>query len=127
MAKTYTVKSGDTLMKLARKFYGAANASKYTVIYDANKKTIGADPGKLKVGQVLTIPDLNGQDSPTSPEKTHTVVAGDTLMKLARKYFGPENADKYTVIYEANKKMIGPDPGKLRVGQVLTIPNFMSD
>jgi nucleoid-associated protein YgaU len=114
-------------MKLARKFYGNANASKYTVIYDANKKTIGPNPEKLTIGQVLTIPDWNGQDSPESPARTHTVVAGDTLMKLARKYFGPTNGSKFTVIYEANKKTIGSDPNKLKVGQVLTIPNFMSD
>jgi nucleoid-associated protein YgaU len=59
--------------------------------------------------------------------KTYTVKSGDTLMRLARKFYGEANAGEYTVIYEANKKMIGPDPGKLSVGQVLTIPEFMSD
>jgi nucleoid-associated protein YgaU len=47
------VKSGDTLSKIAKEFYGNANA--YMKIFEANKGTL-SDPDKIKPGQVLTIP-----------------------------------------------------------------------
>jgi len=49
----YTVKSGDTLSKIAKQFYG--NASKYPVIFEANKPML-TDPNKIYVGQNLRIP-----------------------------------------------------------------------
>lgn len=52
--KRYTVVSGDTLGRIAAKFYG--NSSKWRKIYDANRKVIGGDPDVLRVGQKLTIP-----------------------------------------------------------------------
>jgi nucleoid-associated protein YgaU len=53
-AKTYTVKSGDTLSKIAKQYYGDANL--YTKIFDANRDKL-RDPDKIQVGQVLNIPD----------------------------------------------------------------------
>lgn len=52
--KTYTVKSGDCLWNIAKKYYG--KGSEYTKIYDSNKKVIGSNPNLIKPGQVLTIP-----------------------------------------------------------------------
>lgn len=49
----------------------------------------------------------------------HAVVSGDTLGKIAKKYYG--NAMKYPVIFEANKPMLS-HPDKIYVGQVLRIP-----
>jgi len=49
----------------------------------------------------------------------HTVVSGDYLSKIAKKYYG--NAMKYPVIFEANKPML-TDPDKIYPGQVLRIP-----
>lgn len=53
--RTYTVKKGDCLWNIAKKFYG--NGSKYTVIYNANKSKI-KNPNLIYPGQVLTIPAL---------------------------------------------------------------------
>jgi hypothetical protein len=53
-AKVYEVVSGDTLSKIAKKFYG--DASKYMKIFDANKDQL-KDPDKIKVGQKLKIPE----------------------------------------------------------------------
>lgn len=50
---TYTVKSGDTLSKIAREFLGDANA--YMEIFNANRDQL-TDPNLIKPGQVLTIP-----------------------------------------------------------------------
>ncbi len=51
--KTYTVKAGDTLSKIAKEHLGDANA--YMEIFNANKDQL-SDPDKIKPGQVLTIP-----------------------------------------------------------------------
>lgn len=51
----YTVKSGDTLGKIAKEFYG--NAAKYPVIFEANKPML-SDPDKIYPGQSLRIPPL---------------------------------------------------------------------
>ena len=51
--ETYTVKSGDTLSKIAKERLGDANA--YMKIFEANKDQL-SDPDKIKPGQVLKIP-----------------------------------------------------------------------
>jgi nucleoid-associated protein YgaU len=51
--KTYTVKSGDTLSKIAKDHLGNANA--YMKIFDLNKDQL-SDPDKIKPGQVLRLP-----------------------------------------------------------------------
>jgi nucleoid-associated protein YgaU len=52
-ARTYTVQAGDTLAKIALKFY--EDGSRWTEIYEANKAQI-ADPNAIQVGQELVIP-----------------------------------------------------------------------
>jgi nucleoid-associated protein YgaU len=52
--KTYTVKPGDTLSKIAKEHLGNANA--YMDVFNANKDQL-SDPDKIKPGQVLKIPD----------------------------------------------------------------------
>ena len=52
----YTVKSGDSLSRIAKEFYG--NAMKYMVIFEANKPML-KDPNKIYPGQVLRIPALD--------------------------------------------------------------------
>ena len=51
--KTYTVKSGDCLWNIAKRFYG--NGAQYTKIYNANRGKI-KNPNLIYPGQVLTIP-----------------------------------------------------------------------
>jgi nucleoid-associated protein YgaU len=52
-SRTYTVKAGDTLSKIAKEHLGDANA--YTKIFDANRDQL-SDPDKIKPGQVLKLP-----------------------------------------------------------------------
>jgi nucleoid-associated protein YgaU len=49
----YTVEPGDTLSKIARKFYGDAGA--YMKIFEANTDQL-SDPNSIRVGQELVIP-----------------------------------------------------------------------
>jgi LysM repeat protein len=51
--KSYTVKSGDTLSKIAKEFYG--NANEYNKIFEANTDKLSS-PDKIQVGQELVIP-----------------------------------------------------------------------
>ncbi|MEJ2750625.1 MAG: LysM domain-containing protein [Anaerolineae bacterium] len=54
--------------------------------------------------------------APPAP-KTHTVVSGDTLTGIAKKY----GKESWKEVYEANKDVIGDDPNKIRVGMELKI------
>ena len=49
----YTVKSGDTLSKIAKEMYG--NANDYMKIFEANKPML-KDPDKIYPGQTLRVP-----------------------------------------------------------------------
>jgi nucleoid-associated protein YgaU len=51
----YTVKSGDTLSKIAKYVYSDAN--KYPKIFEANKDQL-SNPDLIKVGQKLKLPNL---------------------------------------------------------------------
>ncbi len=52
-AQKYTVQPGDSLSKIAKRFYGDANA--YMRIFDANTDQL-EDPNKIQAGQELLIP-----------------------------------------------------------------------
>lgn len=51
--RTYTVKAGDTLAKIAKETLGDTNA--YLEIFNANRDQL-EDPNKIRPGQVLKIP-----------------------------------------------------------------------
>lgn len=53
--KTYTVKAGDTLSKIAKEQLGDAKA--YQEIFNANRDQL-TDPDAIKPGQVLKIPTM---------------------------------------------------------------------
>ena len=55
-AKTYVVQEGDTLAKIAERFYGAG--ASWSAIEKSNP---GLDANRLKVGQKLVIPAANGE------------------------------------------------------------------
>jgi len=69
--------------------------------------------GVEKVNDLLTV------KAPAPEAQFHTVVRGDTLSKIAKKFYG--DANKYPVIFEANKPML-KDPDKIYPGQMLRIP-----
>lgn len=54
----------------------------------------------------------------------HTVVSGDTLWKISKKYYG--KGSRYPEIFEANRPMLN-HPDKIYVGQVLRIPADSSE
>jgi nucleoid-associated protein YgaU len=63
-------------------------------------------------------PDKAGGSS-WNLEQWHDVVAGDTLSKIAKKYYGDPGL--YMKIFEANRDVL-KDPNLIKVGQKLRIP-----
>jgi nucleoid-associated protein YgaU len=52
--RRYTVKSGDSLSKISREFYG--NSGDYMKIFEANRDQL-KDPNQIQPGQELVIPE----------------------------------------------------------------------
>ena len=89
----------------------------------ANKNRIIVTAGNIEGISVVedhllvTVP---AKVAPPAPEKQfYTVKKGDYLSKIAKQVYG--DANKYPVIFEANKPML-KDPDLIYPGQVLVIP-----
>ena len=54
--RTYTVRPGDSLSKIAKSLLG--DAKKWRLLYEANKDVVGSNPDLIKPGQVLKIPKV---------------------------------------------------------------------
>ena len=83
---------------------------------EIREKTIlalGNTAGTARVDDRITV------ETPEPEAELYTVVSGDSLSKIAKKYYG--NPMKYPVIFEANKPMLS-HPDKIYPGQVLRIP-----
>ncbi|BDT92507.1 hypothetical protein IFM12275_24830 [Nocardia sputorum] len=103
VSRKHTVVRGETLSGLAGHFYRPQNSHLFPLIAAANGID---DPDVIHVGQVLIIPGI-----------TYKVVSGDTLSKIAKRFYG--NAALFPLIAEANEI---PNPDVIRVGQELIIP-----
>jgi nucleoid-associated protein YgaU len=108
------------------------SATGLTVTFDGATATVsvfGVAPDQatkekiaLCCGNVAGVAKVNNMMSvdQSAPEATYyTVVSGDTLSKISKTSYG--DANKYMVIFEANKPMLS-DPNKIYPGQVLRIP-----
>lgn len=103
--RSYTIKAGDSIYKLAQRFDTTVSA-----IISANSFL---DPDNLQVGQKICIP-LQKQ-YPSCPEGNfYTIQSGDTFYLLSQKFNVSVDDLK-----EANPRV---NPGNLEVGQVICIP-----
>ncbi len=139
--QTYVVQPGDTLTRIARKFY--QDEKKWTLILEANRGSIQT-PDTLYVGLKLKIPpvaekaapaetaaakpkpagkeEAPAADKPAAKEgaaKKYTVQRGDTLSSIAEDHLG--DARLWKKIFEANKDTL-KEPSDLKTGQVILIP-----
>ncbi len=101
----YTIRSGDTLYRLAQIYGTTVNA-----ILALNP---GLDPNSLQVGRMICIP---GTAPVVCPPGTNSYVirSGDTLYGLAARFGTTVNA-----IIAANP---GINPNALQIGQTICIP-----
>ena len=101
----YTIRAGDTLFSLARRFNTTVDA-----ILMANP---GLDPLSLQVGRIICIP-VAPQPGQCPGGFRYQIVAGDTYFSLARRFNTTVEA-----LIAANP---GVDPNRLMIGQVICIP-----
>lgn len=97
----YQVKTGDTLISIARQWMGTGDA--WRLIAQLNGL---GDPGQLRVGQTLKIPITE-----------YTVQTGDSLRRIAREQLQTEAAWQNIAVLNNIT-----DPRFLVVGQVLKLP-----
>ena len=65
------------------------------------------------------VPNLGPTAGTSGSEQTYTVVAGDSLSKIAKRFYG--DANKWPRIHEANRDQI-KNPDLIYPGQKLRIP-----
>jgi peptidoglycan DL-endopeptidase LytF len=102
---SYTIKSGDTLYKLAIEYN--------TTVEAIMRINPGIDPNNLQIGQKICIP---GPQPGTCPSGSfqYTIKSGDTLYNLAIKY--------NTTVEAIMRINPGIDPNNLQIGQKICIP-----
>ena len=98
---TYTVKSGDSLYAIAKK---------YNTTVDTLKSLNNLTSNTLSIGQVLKLP--------ATSTDTYTVKSGDTLYAIA---------NKYNTTVDALKSLNNLTSNTLSIGQTLKIPNSNSN
>jgi LysM repeat protein len=115
----YTIKKGESLSSIA-----ARNRMSWKKLADYN---LISNPNKVRVGQVILIPDSGSSaarttpaaNTPTSPRveitsgKTYVVQSGDSLSVIAQRY-----GTKVSALKSVNNLV----SDKLLVGQVLKLP-----
>ncbi len=99
-ANTYTVKSGDSLWKIA---------NEYGVTVDELKKANNLSSNVLNIGQILKIPTKEVES-----DNIYIVKSGDSLWKIA---------NEYDVTVDELKKANNLTSNVLSIGQKLVIPS----
>jgi len=131
----HVVQKGETLSSISRKYYGTEG--KWRLIHEANKSVI-PNPDALPLGAKLKIPPKSGTattevasagsarpvlttraESAAPAQRTYTAKGGDTLYRIALKYYG--DGSKWKDILRANSDKIQQDRD-LKAGMVVVIP-----
>ena len=131
----HTIQPNETLATLAKQYYGDYKKFHYIALYNGIE-----DATKVKVGQQIKVPVIEGvpimadpsqiqtvagKASQAKPEEiitvkgfiVHTVKPEETLSKLAKMYYG--DLQKYDLIAKFNDMQASDS---LRVGQEIKIP-----
>jgi LysM repeat protein len=98
---TYTVRPGDSLGAIAKRFNTTVSAL-------ASRNNI-KNPNLIRIGQVINLASVR----PAASVRTYTVVRGDTLGAIAKRY-------NTTVSALASRNNI-KNPNLIRIGQVIKI------
>jgi nucleoid-associated protein YgaU len=140
-SRTHVVQAGETITKIAEAAYGSANFFPHILRANPN-----VDAKRMRPGTVLVLPAESevkagltasgstekAEANPSSPlavsrttvsidpKTQYEVQPGDSLQKISIKLYG--SMSKWQSIYDLNKALIGSDPAKVKVKQVLKLP-----
>jgi nucleoid-associated protein YgaU len=139
-APRYTVRSGDTLTRIASAHYGSRSKSVIDAIFDANRSVL-ADRDSLRVNVELVLPAIPGAGAGSSKQRTladaparstmrpagkpserfrwYQINKNDRYISIARAQLG--DGGRWREIYELNKDKF-PDPGRIREGVRIKLP-----
>jgi LysM repeat protein len=101
-ARIHRVRKGDTLSRIAKKYLNDSRKSLGLARLNGIK-----DPTSISPGMTITIP----------VEILHTVKKGDTLSRIAQRYYGHADASGFLALYNDIK-----DPRNLKPGTRLILP-----
>lgn len=145
MGLRYIVVSGDSLSKIAIRYYGVESHRHIDAIFNANRKVM-ANPDTLKVGMVLWLPGVKKsskagqqQAAKTQPRRSknsfvkrnqpgqtyrwYQIKKNDRYASIAREQLG--DANRWRELYELNREKF-PDPQRIREGVRIKIPTRSS-
>jgi len=107
---SYSVRSGDTLMRIAFEQFGDLFAWKK--IYEANKDLI-TDPNNIPKGVTLKIEKSMGAPNIARGDERYLIKSGDTLGTISGDIYGTPK--KWKKLYQQNSTWI-KDPNKIYAG-----------
>ena len=87
----YTITSGDTLSRLARRAYG--DPMLYGIVADANRDALGGDPEHLSIGMSITVPCVDADGKALTPEETADAAASLEAVVKAEGLLTPAELD----------------------------------
>ncbi len=127
-AVTHIVQKGETLSSISKQYYGTVGRWR-----DIQKANGIADPRRMAPGVALRIPPAEGGSrslaaakpalssnaSQDSSARLHTVKKGDTLWRIAQRYY--DDGSKWKTILAANRHLLD-DAEDVRPGMQLRVP-----
>ncbi len=125
----HIVQKGETLSAISQRYYGTSG--RWKEILKANRDVL-LDPRLLMPDMKLTIPavanaagqdrrsrTLSSQTADSADARVHTVRRGETLYKIAEKYYG--DGGRWKQLRDANSSVVS-DPQDLQAGIKLRVP-----
>ena len=133
---THVVQPGDSLGKIARRYYGTGSVATVKAIFEANRNVLKSRD-TVVIGNTLRLPLLNGVppdptaaeasalakspgDDTTQPDfRWHKVQKGEMLGTIAQRLLG--SSKRWKEIMALNQD-ICPNPRRLQAGMEIRIP-----
>lgn len=128
---TTTTKATTTVDEAKKKIEALKKAQATTTVSDAKAKIDAMK--KAQAAKPAVAPATTGASkfAPVIPTvkfiAKHKLTADETLSHVALKYYGSAAKKYWMLIYNFNKEVIGNNPGIVRPGMELNIPELPSD